>query len=151
MSRVSAQRIALGGSVAATVLWAAKAVAIGLAGGLDKSPAEGPLFLLGLVSALVGSGALGVHLTSRHARAPQVLGAIAAAVALILVALVAGSIVTLVQPEDPGWVWGEINLWASALLLLVVVVAIASRSTRSDTAAARNTVSRNSGSAGASR
>ena len=35
-------------TVGAVVAWGVKALVIGLAGGLDKSPLEGPLFILGL-------------------------------------------------------------------------------------------------------
>ena len=44
------ERIAFGrgGSVISIVAWGLKAVAIGVAGGLDKSPLESPLFGLGL-------------------------------------------------------------------------------------------------------
>ena len=56
---MTAGRLALVGAASAVVFWALKAIAIGVAGGLDKSPLESPLFLAGLVSALVGAGALG--------------------------------------------------------------------------------------------
>ena len=41
-------------AVAAALLWATKAVVIGIAGGLGESPLESPLFGLGLLAFVVG-------------------------------------------------------------------------------------------------
>jgi hypothetical protein len=119
---ISAYRVALVGGICAVVAWATKAVAIGLAGGLDRSAAEGPLFLIGLVSALVGAGALGAAVTADRSAAVRVVAGAAAIVAVLLVAGVVTLLVTLVQPRDPSWVWGELNLWISALALLAAVL-----------------------------
>ena len=45
---VNSLRIAQLAATAAAVFWTAKATAIGIAGGLDKSPLESPLFIAGL-------------------------------------------------------------------------------------------------------
>lgn len=124
---MSASRLALGAAVCAVVAWAAKATAIGLAGGLDRSSAESPLFVVGLVAALVGAGAFGAALTMGRPVAIRVLGAVAVVAALLLVVAVVSAVVSLAQPEDPSWVWAEVNLWVSALLLLGAVLLWRSR------------------------
>jgi hypothetical protein len=124
---MSAYRVAFVGAVCAVVAWAAKATAIGLAGGLDRSPAEGPLFLIGLVSALVGAGALGAGLAFGRSPATRVLAGAATIVALVLTAGVSSFVAALLQPADPSWVWGEVNLWVSALALLTAVLVWRSR------------------------
>jgi hypothetical protein len=39
-------------------------------------------------------------------------------VALIVIAGLTHAVVTLVQPSNPSWVWGELNLWVAALALV---------------------------------
>ena len=65
---MTSRRIALWASIAAATFWTAKSIAIGLAGGLDKSPLEAPLFFLGLISFVVAVVALGVALTAGPTR-----------------------------------------------------------------------------------
>ena len=60
---MNSSRIALVAAVAAAASWTLKAVAIGTAGGLDKSPLEGPLFFAGCSCFVVASVALGVAIT----------------------------------------------------------------------------------------
>lgn len=124
---MTASRVGLVAAVCAVVAWAAKATVIGVAGGLDRSPAEGPLFLVGLVCALVGAGALGAALTAGRSSGVRALAAVAVVGALLLIPLTVGGVVTLVQPADPSWVWGEVNLWVSALALLAAVLLSRSR------------------------
>ena len=124
---MTARRLALLGAAGAVVLWALKATAIGTAGGLDKSPLEGPLFLAGLVSALVGAGALGAWVLAGRPTWMRVAGAVGAIVLLVLSAGVGGAIAAALQPDDPSWVWGEVNLWVSALVLAAAVLVQRSR------------------------
>jgi hypothetical protein len=119
---MTAGRVALLGAIGAVVFWAAKATAIGIAGGLDKSPLESPLFLAGLISALAGAGALGAWVLAGRATWLRVLGAVVAIVLVVLSAGVGGSVAAALQPEDPGWVWGEVNLWVSAAVLAAAVL-----------------------------
>ena len=125
---MSASRIALTASSVAVVAWALKAIAIAIAGGLDRSPAEGPLFVVGLVAALVGAGAFGVALAEGRSIGIRVLAGAAGVVTMVLLSLGIGALVTAVQPADPSWVFGEVNLWVGALTLLGVVVWWHSRS-----------------------
>ena len=124
---MTARRLALLGAAGAVVLWALKATAIGTAGGLDKSPLEGPLFLAGLVSALVGAGALGAWVLAGRPTWMRVAGTVGAIILLVLSAGVGGAIAAALQPDDPSWVWGEVNLWVSALVLAAAVLVQRSR------------------------
>jgi hypothetical protein len=56
----SANRAGAAAAVAAALLWTAKAIAIWTAGGLDESPLESPLFVLGLLAIVIAYIALGV-------------------------------------------------------------------------------------------
>lgn len=114
---MNSSRIAVIAATTAALAWGAKAVAIGLAGGLDRSPAENPLFFLGLALALVALVAL--TLSALHSRP---LWQRVAGVPLALVALVAG--IAAVDAAIRGlatsdhWVWAELSLWVSAAVLL---------------------------------
>ena len=60
---MTASRFAVLAAVASAVAWGLKAVAIGIAGGLDESPLESPLFVLGLVvrASLFAGGLPALH------------------------------------------------------------------------------------------
>ena len=91
---MNSTRLALGATLATTFFWTAKAVAIGSAGGLNRSPLESPLFLLGLACCLVASAATGVAV----ARRPTMWGrTLSAAGGIVVGALVA------VAGERSGW------------------------------------------------
>lgn len=127
---MTAGRVALLGATGAVVFWAAKATAIGVAGGLDKSPLEGPLFVVGLLSALVGAGALGVWLLAGRPAWVRALGALGVIVLLVLSAGIGGSAAAALQPDEPGWAWGEVNLWVSAALLAAAALLQRSRASQ---------------------
>jgi hypothetical protein len=110
-------RVALLAAVAAVTSWFAKATVIGVSG-LGRNPAEDALFFLGLAAALVGSAALGAAHAAGRARAARVAAAAVGVLALIVVAGLTQAVVTLVQPSNPSWVWGELNLWVAALVLV---------------------------------
>jgi len=124
---MAAGRVALLGAAGAVVFWAAKATAIGIAGGLDKSPLESPLFVAGLLSALVGAGALGAWLLAGRPTWVRALGALGVIVLVVLSAGIGGSVAAALQPDDPSWVWGEVNLWVSAAVLAAAVLVQRSR------------------------
>lgn len=71
------------GAVAA---WALKATAIAVAGGLDQSPFEGPLFGLGLILLLTAFAATGLAITTGRRTGMRVLGAGGGLLAVGLVA-----------------------------------------------------------------
>lgn len=124
---MTSRRIALWASIAAATFWTAKSIAISLAGGLDKSPLEAPLFFLGLISFVVAVVALGVALTpGRHALvrvAAGVGGFVVGFVLTLLVDAVVGSFET--AGAERHWVWTEFNLWVVALAALTLAVAVA--------------------------
>ncbi|NLG21388.1 MAG: hypothetical protein GX555_08185 [Actinomycetales bacterium] len=113
-------RISLVAAVLSAAFWAAKATAIGLAGGLGRSSLEDPLFLAGLGFHVVAVVTLVLWWTRRRhpaVRALSLVGGIAVAVA---VTAAFETLLGLVKPADAGWVWGEINLWVLATVLLAL-------------------------------
>lgn len=111
----------------AVALWAAKSIAIDLAGGLDRSPAEGPLFLTGLACFVVAAVSLGIALTRhRHLGVRVAAGALGPVVGLAL-AMVIDTALRSIRPAHPSWVWGEVNLWVTAILALVLAGMLARR------------------------
>lgn len=99
-------------TVGAVAVWAVKAVAIGVAGGLDESPLESPLFVLGLVLYVLGVIAIGLSVTAGRSILWRVLGALVAFVIAVVAFLVVDAIVAGLAPDDdPHWVWAEVQLW----------------------------------------
>jgi hypothetical protein len=117
---MNTSRIALTASGAAAILWAAKAVAIDIAGGLGRSPFEGPLFFLGFAAILVAVVSLGLTLSAGRSRLVRGLTGAACILAAVLVSVLAGAVVALVRPAHPGWAWEEVNLWVLALATLAM-------------------------------
>lgn len=112
-------RIAVIAAAGAVAAWAVKAVAIGVAGGLDKSPFEGPFFMLGLVSGLVAVGALAVSAVGRRQWWARAGAAVGGLVALIVVVGVTSAALEAVATSD-HWVWSELNLWVVSLAVLAL-------------------------------
>jgi len=126
-------RIGLVAAILSACFWTAKAVAIGWAGGLGLSPAEGPLFLLGAVSHLAAVACLLLLWTRPTTPTSRKLVALAALPVVLLGAALTRTLVWLVEPDNPGWPWAEANLWF--LALLVLVLSLASRRVRTPGAA----------------
>jgi hypothetical protein len=123
---MTSHRLALWAAAVAVVVWALKAIAIAVAGGLGKSPFEDVLFFGGLLALVVAVVSVGVA-AARGARLwVRVLAAVGACVASMIASLVANLAVAAVRGPEEGasWVWGELNLWALALLALVVAVTV---------------------------
>lgn len=121
-------------TVVAAAAWAVKAIAIAAAGGLDQSPWESPLFLLGLLAFLTSVVALALLVSrgrSRIVRAGVVLGAVVGSIALTAAANAA---VQLVATSD-HWIWGEVNLWLGCLVLIAAAMV-----TRTDGLTSRDSV-----------
>jgi len=123
---MNSSRIALIAAIAAAVSWTLKSVAIGTAGGLDKSPLEGPLFFAGLGTYIVASVALGVAVAgSRPGWVRAAAGVVAATLGIAVVSVV-GEVVNAMQAPTPlrHWAWTEVNLWviAAGILTLSLVV-----------------------------
>ena len=110
-------------AVTSLVAWGAKAVAIWVAGGLDESPLESPLFLLGLVALVVAFVALGVSVARGRSLAVKVIGGAVGLLIGVALSWLASFLALAVIPESAGWVQEEAGLWLSALLAVGVTIA----------------------------
>ncbi|HQF03566.1 MAG TPA: hypothetical protein PK868_06150 [Phycicoccus sp.] len=129
-------RVALVGAPVTTTAWAAKALAIGVAGGLGKSPFETPLFFLGMVSALITVGALTLSRVPDRRLGVQIA---AVAVGLVVMFAFTGALVAIfsaISPTGASWVWGELNLWIVALVLLGLAIRTGTRPSTSPASSA---------------
>lgn len=108
---MTAARVATYATLGAVLVWGIKAVVIGLAGGLDRSPAEGPLFVLGLLLYVIGVLAVGLALTAGRGVGWRVAGMLGAFATAAVAFLVVDGIVAALAPPDPHWVWAEVQLW----------------------------------------
>ena len=123
---MNSSRIAVIAATTAALAWGAKAVAIGLAGGLDRSPAENPLFFLGLASCIVASVALVLSVLVGRPWWVRGAAALGVVVALFMItALLDAAVHGLVGGDH--WVLTEVNLWIDALVVLGLSVALARR------------------------
>lgn len=122
-------RIAVSASVLALALVIADSVAIALDGGSGESSLEFLLFLSSIVVMFASAVALGLHWsTGRPAvvRTATCLGLLAAATLLVVAIQV---VVEAVQPENPGWAWGEVNLWVLSAAMCALALWSARRTT----------------------
>jgi len=118
-------RIAFTSSLICIGAWTVKAIAIGVAGGLGRSPLESPLFLLGLVAFVATVVLLALALSAGRAAGVRVLVVVGAVAAGVAFSVASNALVTAVRPANPSWVWGEVNLWVGAAVLLALVLATA--------------------------
>ena len=123
---MTSQRIALWAAIAAATSWAAKAVAIGVSGGLDKSPLEAPLFFIGLTCFVAAVVALGIAATSGARAWMRIAAGVGAFVVGIAFTLIVDAGVGAFASSglDRHWVWTELNLWVVALVALAMAVAL---------------------------
>ena len=123
---MKSRHIALVAAIAAASTWTAKAVAIGIAGGLGKSALEGPLFFAGLIFFVVSVVALGVAVTARTNIWLRLAAGVCAFVVGIAATLVVDATVAALasSAQDRHWVWAELNLWVVALVALAVAAAL---------------------------
>lgn len=123
---MNSRRIALGAALAAAASWTFKSVAIGVAGGLDKSPLEAPLFLIGLAFFVVAVVALGVAATHGSRTWLRVLAGVGAFVAGLSATLLVDAAVGAFHAAgaERHWVWSEFNLWVAAVAAVGVAVAL---------------------------
>ncbi|MBB1508307.1 hypothetical protein [Tessaracoccus sp. MC1756] len=117
---MNAHRLALWAAVAAVIIWALKAAAIGVAGGPGRSPLEDPLFFGGLLAFVIAVVALVTAATGGARRWTRVLSFVGVVVAGALLTFAVGAIVEVMggQEGSAHWLWGEVNLWVSALVVL---------------------------------
>jgi ABC-type spermidine/putrescine transport system permease subunit II len=121
---MKSSRIALIAAAAAVGCWTLKAIAIGMAGGLGKSPFEGPLFFAGLVSFVIAAVSLGVALTVRARTWQRIFAGVGAfGVGLVGFLVVDGLVASMRGPEESAhWVWMELNLWIMGTVGLLVAL-----------------------------
>lgn len=130
-SGMHTSRIAIIAAATTVAAWIAKDIAIGVAGGLGRSPLEAPLFYLGFAASIVAVVALALHLT--RSRRPVVrVGAVLGAIVGMIVFVVAVNLALApFIPPAPHWVWGEVNLWITAAVLLIATLLVRIAGTRS--------------------
>jgi len=117
---MDASRVALLAAIMSAVAWGLKAVAIGLAGGLDRSPFESPLFGLGLVAIVAAFASLGVAATRERPLTFRIIGGAVGLLIGLALSMLASFVAAALIPESAGWVREEAGLWLSALLALLV-------------------------------
>ena len=131
---MNTSRTAVVASVATVSAWTAKAIAIGIAGGLGRSPLEGPLFLAGFGCMLVAVSSTGLAATAGRRRSRRALAVVGAVVGAVVVTVVTGAVVAQVEPARPGWAWGEVNLWVLALAAIAAAAVVDGRHRTQDRA-----------------
>lgn len=124
---MKSRKLALASAVVAAAAFAAKAFVIASAG-LGESGVEDVFFFLGQIAMTIGAASLGVWLTSGRPVGTRVVGAVATVLGLAVVTGVVAILVSAATPDGAGWVWGEINLWVGAAVLLAAVIALQRRS-----------------------
>ncbi len=121
-------RLALDASLATAAFWTAKAAAIALTGGQSNSSPAGVLFLLGLLCFLVALASTALALARRRrSRSARIATGLGVVLAVAAVGAVTMGLVAAVQPADPGWAWGEVNLWVAMLVLVGLNLSLSRR------------------------
>lgn len=123
---MNTSRIALIAAVTGLLAWAGKAVTIGVTG-LDAGPAEA-LFLVGLAAQLSAVVALGLAFTTGRRLGVRLAAAVAAPVVVAVLTLLVNLVIERARPANPSWVWGEINLWVMAVVVLGLAIVAGRRS-----------------------
>ena len=117
---MTAARVATYATIGAVAAWTVKALVIGLAGGLNKSPAEGPLFFLGMILFTVGVVSIGLAITTGRSLVVRVLGVVGTVAVFMVVWLAIDTVIASLAPaNDPHWVWAEAQLWVIAVAVAV--------------------------------
>ena len=132
---MTTSRLALIAATTSLVAWIAKAVATGAAGGPGRTLWEDTFFFVGLAAQLVAFVAVALALTESRPLAVRLGALFGGAVLVFGLVTVFQLVIERVQPVDASWVWGEINLWVVAALLLGLA-ALAYRRTSTPTAPA---------------
>jgi hypothetical protein len=121
-SRMTAHKVAALAALGAAAAWALKGVAIAVAGGLDQSPLEGPLYFLGLILMLIAYGAAGWAVTATRSTGLRLLGILGGLIVGSLVGVAIQAVVGVVVPDAAGWVREEAGLWVASVLTAAVML-----------------------------
>ena len=105
-------------AVAAALIWAAKAVAIGMGRDSYDDPVTSALFVLGLLAFTVGAVSLVWSLLAGRHTALRIAACVGA---VVLGAVFAAVTTPLFESAVDSWVGAELNLWILALTLLTAV------------------------------
>lgn len=119
---MTTSRIALIAAATSLLAWLAKATATGAAGGPGRTPWEDTFFFVGLAAQLVAFVAVALALTGSRPLGVRLGALLGGAVLVFGFVTVFQLVIERVQPADASWVWGEINLWVVAALVLGVAV-----------------------------
>ena len=119
---MTAGRLAVLAAIGAVVAWAAKGVAIAVAGGLDESPLEAPLFLVGMLLLTIALAAFGVAVTVGRPTWLRALAAVGAVVVGVMVTIVVQEALKSILPDSTDWVQEEAGLWLGSLLIAGLVI-----------------------------
>ena len=111
---MSLRRVAALAAVGSVIAWGLKAAAIAVAGGLDRSPLEAPLFGLGLFLLVVAFVATGLAMTSGRGTGMRIAGALGSLLIGFLMFLLVEEAVGALVPDSAGWVKEEAGLWAAS-------------------------------------
>lgn len=126
---MNTSRIAVIAAATSLVAWLAKATSTGVAGGPGRTPWEEVFFFVGLITQLVAFVAIILTLTRSRGVAMRLGAVVGGAVLVFGFVTVFQLVIERVQPADASWVWGEINLWVVAALLLGLAVLAHQRAT----------------------
>ncbi|USQ75596.1 hypothetical protein [Ornithinimicrobium cryptoxanthini] len=126
---MTTSRIALIAAATSLVAWIAKATAVAAAGGPGRTSWEDTLFFVGLATQLIAFVAVVLSLTGSRPVVVRLGALLGGAVLVFGLVTVLQLVIERVQPADASWVWGEINLWVVASLLLGLAVLAHQRAT----------------------
>jgi hypothetical protein len=116
---LNATRVPLICALGALAAWTLKSVAIGVAGGLGKSPYEDPLFLTGLACSVGSVVTLGLLLTTGRRLAVRI-GACLLGVGAVFALTIAVDAAAHAVTASDHWTLTEVNLWVLSLALVTV-------------------------------
>ena len=119
---MTALRAGVFAAVGAVVAWALKAIVIAAAGGLDRSPLEGPLFFLGLLLLATAFVAGGLALAVNRGTGVRIFGAIGGLLLGLLAFVLVEEAVGSMVPESAGWVREEAGLWVASVLTAALML-----------------------------
>jgi hypothetical protein len=109
--------LARAASLLAVLCWIAKATAVGLAGGPDRSPLETPLFLVGLLLAICAGVMLALAATGGRPLWQRIAAGVLTVPLTFGIATAVDQLVKVLV-SSTHWVWSEVNLWVMGALLL---------------------------------
>ena len=116
-----AVRLAAFAAVGAVVAWVLKAIVIAVAGGLDQSPLESPLFILGLLLISIAFAAGGFAAAEGRGTAMRAAGVVGGVVVGLLLFILVETAVGAVVPDSAGWVKEEAGLWVASVVTAAVM------------------------------